>query len=201
MQCDDRCKRRTCRAKTIAGSGQLAFEIDQLQYDLDEGPSLTCLRDGVVVRLPDLAGERRWPRFGKQALDRFDVHAMLFLPLQHEAHTSGVLNMYRSPARRYTDGELLATRVFANEVAVMVTAATRFAGQDELIGQLNQALTSRATIDHAIGIVMAQNRCSPEAAFAFLSTTSQNNNVKVRQIAAHIVESVHQLPSDRTQER
>jgi len=49
-----------------------------------------------------------------------------------------------------------------------------------LAGQLEQALRSRAVIDHAIGIVMAESRCTAEDAFATLSRASNNRNMKLR---------------------
>jgi AmiR/NasT family two-component response regulator len=45
-------------------------------------------------------------------------------------------------------------------------------------------------IDMAIGIVMAQNRCSQEAAVRILTDASSNGNVKLREIAASLVQSV-----------
>jgi hypothetical protein len=55
------------------------------------------------------------------------------------------------------------------------------------IEQLRSALTSRATIDQAKGIVMAQRGCDADEAFAVLVRTSQDRNIKVRDLAATIV--------------
>lgn len=45
-------------------------------------------------------------------------------------------------------------------------------------------------IEQAKGIIMAQHRCRPEEAFDLLRRASQRTNVKVRELAAHIVEHV-----------
>jgi hypothetical protein len=45
-------------------------------------------------------------------------------------------------------------------------------------------------IEQAKGIVMAQHRCGPEDAFDLLRRASQRANVKVRELAAQIVEHV-----------
>ena len=45
-------------------------------------------------------------------------------------------------------------------------------------------------IDMAIGIVMAQNRCSQETAVRILTDASSNGNVKLRDIATSLVQSV-----------
>jgi AmiR/NasT family two-component response regulator len=68
------------------------------------------------------------------------------------------------------------------------------ARQNELTTQLEAALTSRATIDQAIGIIMGQNRCDADRAFDLLRAASQNRNVKLRTVAAEIVAAVSGKP-------
>lgn len=53
--------------------------------------------------------------------------------------------------------------------------------------QLRRALTSRATIDQAKGIVMAEQGCSPEDAFGFLVKMSQDANVPLRDVARALI--------------
>ena len=53
--------------------------------------------------------------------------------------------------------------------------------------QLRSALTSRATIDQAKGVLIAEHGCSPEAAFCRLVKMSQNSNVRLRDVASAIV--------------
>ena len=55
---------------------------------------------------------------------------------------------------------------------------------------LSAALKSRTVIDTAIGAIMAQNRCSREAAFQILVKTSSHRNIKLKDVAASIVSSI-----------
>ena len=55
---------------------------------------------------------------------------------------------------------------------------------------MRKAMDSRSVIDQAIGVVMAQNRCDAQAAFAILTRASQNRNVKLREIARATVGNV-----------
>lgn len=73
-------------------------------------------------------------------------------------------------------------------------------GHDEqhLTENLRIALSSRATIDQAIGIMMARQRCSPEEAFATLRTISQHRNVKLRHVVTNIINATQQ-PQPATQ--
>ena len=49
-------------------------------------------------------------------------------------------------------------------------------------------MESRAVIEQAKGILMAAQRCDPDAAFDILVRASQNQNRKLRAIAAEIVD-------------
>lgn len=53
--------------------------------------------------------------------------------------------------------------------------------------QLQHALTSRAVIDQAIGIALAEHAGTPEEAFQRLVTVSQESNVKLRDVARALV--------------
>lgn len=56
--------------------------------------------------------------------------------------------------------------------------------------QLREALTSRATIDQAKGIVMAQRGLGPDEAWAWLVKVSNDTNVRVADVAAALVYQV-----------
>lgn len=58
--------------------------------------------------------------------------------------------------------------------------------QDETEG-LRKALTSRATIDQAKGMIMADRRCDADAAFQVLVKMSTDTNVPLRDVARALV--------------
>ncbi|WIX79227.1 ANTAR domain-containing protein [Amycolatopsis carbonis] len=63
--------------------------------------------------------------------------------------------------------------------------------------QLREALQSRAVIEQAKGVLMAQRRCGPPEAFALLVTLSQDTNVKLRDVAlAFLDEFLATLPAE-----
>src|ERR1700745_428199 len=41
---------------TVACSDQVAARVDEVQYELDDGPCLHAMRDGRLVRIDDMAG-------------------------------------------------------------------------------------------------------------------------------------------------
>ena len=60
--------------------------------------------------------------------------------------------------------------------------------------QLSSSMESRGLIDQAIGVIMAIRRCTQEEALAILRKASQDQNVKLRDIAATIVAGVSGEP-------
>lgn len=95
------------------------------------------------------------------------------------------------------DSHVDRAQAFATQAAAALTVVVRQADQVRLSDQLRQALESRAVIDQALGIVMAQNRCDEAAAFAVLRNASQNRNKKLRDVAATVIESVTGRPPAR----
>ena len=57
-----------------------------------------------------------------------------------------------------------------------------------LVEQFSEALTSRATIDQAVGVLMVRTGASPDEAFDRLRERSQTDHVKVSELAGQIVE-------------
>ncbi|MFI5958855.1 GAF and ANTAR domain-containing protein [Cryptosporangium sp. NPDC051539] len=173
---------------TIAASDVRSSQVDEQQYEWDEGPCLDALRQGVVVDVPDLAGDERWPRYRPRAL-ALGVRSSLSLPLRIRDETVGALNFYGGRAGRFGSVEREHADIYARQVVNVVTVALRHFEQVELIEQLRGALMSRATIDQAIGVLVAREGIDPEQAFVLLRRASQNSNVKLREVAAAILRS------------
>jgi AmiR/NasT family two-component response regulator len=66
----------------------------------------------------------------------------------------------------------------------------RQAQQAQVQHQLGEAMASRAIIDQAIGILMAQHRCTAHTAFGLLRQASQHRNRKLRDLATAIITNI-----------
>jgi len=51
-------------------------------------------------------------------------------------------------------------------------------------------MQTRTVIDLATGAIMAQNRCTQDAAFKLLREASNTRNMKLRDVAAMVISSV-----------
>jgi hypothetical protein len=69
---------------------------------------------------------------------------------------------------------------------------------DSAFARLAAKHETMAVIEQAKGIIMAQQRCGPEEAFDLLRQASQRTNIKVKLLAAQIVEHIAASDNDDT---
>ena len=170
------------RPVTVACSDQVAARVDEVQYELDDGPCLHAMRDGSVVRIEDTTEKARWPEFEAEAASH-GIRSCLALPLNADGKPVGALNLYSRQASAFGSAEARRAENFAENASGALSLAMRLASHAALIEQLRFSLTSRTVIDQALGIIMAREQCNQARAFAILRSASQNSNVKLRDIA------------------
>jgi hypothetical protein len=83
------------RYATVAATGDLALQVDAIQYRTGEGPCLEAMTKHHVLRTDDLANDARWPVFGRLATDTTGVSSMMSHRLFIEdGEPLGSLNLY-----------------------------------------------------------------------------------------------------------
>ena len=174
---------------TVASSDNFAAQFDEVQYGFDDGPCLTAMRGGKVVLIEDLAGDERFTPYRPRAL-ALGVRSSLSLPLDGGDHAVGALNLYSRQTDAFGPAQRAEARRFADEASRVLSLAVRLVHDVEVTDQLRAALTSRTVIDQAIGIIMGQDLCDADTAFAVLRAASQNRNIKLRVVAAEILNAV-----------
>lgn len=78
-------------------------------------------------------------------------------------------------------------RRFAKAARTFAASASEHQGLVDEVMHLRRALTSRATIDQAKGMIMAERRCGPSESFEILTSLSQDHHVKLADVAAALV--------------
>jgi GAF domain-containing protein len=144
--------------------------VDQVQYDADSGPCVDAFRTGEVEAIHDTATEERWRHFCDAALGE-QIRSTLSVPLDvsgNRTEVLGALNLYSEVPDAF-DGEARAsTEAFAQQAAIVMANARAYWGAKDLSDQLQHAMESRATIEQAKGILIAQSHVSPDEAFKLL---------------------------------
>ena len=171
---------------TLVASSPLAVTVDQLQFDAGEGPCLTSAHHASTVYVDDLTDDERWPQFAAAAVEA-GVRSVLAYALP--AGRSAALNLYaRLPGAFGADARAQGV-LFATLARLALESAQERALDAERALNLTEALRTRELIGQAQGILIERERITGEQAFEVLRRASQHLNVKLREVAAALVET------------
>lgn len=174
----------------VGSSDAVAGALEERQWVDGRGPCVEVMESGEQISIPDVLAEDRWGDFTAEALAH-GVRSCLSLPMGVGGVVLGAMNLYAGVAHAFADPALRARAVGrAQHGGAAMGIALGQARDRELSDQLREAIVSRSVIDQAIGILMAQQRCSASAAFAILRSASQGRNRKLRDLAADLVTAV-----------
>src|SRR3954451_18761838 len=173
-------------AGTVAFTGSMAIELDETQYEAGYGPCLDAARDGAIYMVSDTAVDDRWPRFAAAAVEH-GVRSSLSVGIPVQQSLTGALNLYSVRTTAFDENDLSLAETFAGYAAVAIANAHLYASTASLAKQMSDAMNSRAVIEQAKGILIAQQNVGPDEAFAILARASQAGNRKLRDIAQAIV--------------
>lgn len=174
---------------TAAYSDEMALLADELQYAEGYGPCMDSGRGGVVLRVDDMRTETRWPAYVARVRES-GVLSSMSVPLPFQGSVIGALNVYSSQPQAFVPPESLAAGLeVAEAIAVAIANADAHHRVGEQARNLRLAMETRAVIEQAKGVLMAQRRVDADAAFEILREASQRYNRKLRDIAVGIVES------------
>jgi GAF domain-containing protein len=175
------------RPDTVVASAPFVRQIDDIQYALGEGPCISAVHEQRLQRSGSLGGEPRWPRFGPR-VGRLGVHSALSVPLVLPGQQIvGALNVYARTKNAFSPAAERFGALFAEPASVSIFNAQVLAQSQRLASQLTEALTTRATIDQAIGIVMSQSGATADEAFERLRAISQREKTKLSDVAGRLV--------------
>lgn len=165
-----------------AASDETVQRIDELQYELGEGPCLTALRDHETIYSPDVVDDQRWPGWGRRIADDPGVQSAVGYRLFTTEDTLGALDLYSRKLDGFEPDDIENGLALAAHVAIALAGAQN-------IEQIERALDSRSMIGQAEGILMERFHISAVAAFSVLRRVSQEHNVKLREVVAHLVDT------------
>jgi GAF domain-containing protein len=164
----------------------IAPEVDRAQYESGRGPCLDAFKQSSVIIVETLQDDDRWPEFATAAVAH-GVRSTMSIPMLSGGTAQGALNFYAGVDRAFGEAEVDSGMSFATHAAAVLANAQAYWGARLTTEHLQQALNSREEIDMAKGMIMNVMGCSPSEAFEVLVKQSQQENRKLREIAAEIV--------------
>ena len=170
--------RRGGRVETPTSTDHRAARLDELQHQLGEGPCVHAIWEQRSFSVPELACDKRWPRYGPAAAEH-GAGSMLAFRVFTAERTLGALNLYSTEPRGFTENDEQLALILAAHAAVAIDAARSRV-------QLREAIESRQVIGEAVGILKERHQRTSQQAFDQLSAASQRLNVKLRDLATRI---------------
>jgi hypothetical protein len=175
---------------TVAASSALAEAVDQAQNaGQDGGPCVQSLNTNVPVTVPDMTKTMAWPRFRETAAD-LGLRASVSIPVFAGSGSAiAGLNLYgRDPAAM--------APLIIGVWAVYYPGRSRptdhglqplDAGGEELLAGFAEALTVRATIQTALGVIMGRTHITAEGAYLRLRLHAAGTGISLLTAANTLV--------------
>jgi hypothetical protein len=174
---------RAGKGRSFGASDPIAAQLDQLQFDLSEGPCVHAAAADASVLCADLAVEQRWPRFIAGARRETPLCSALVIRLP--GRYSATMNFYADKADVFDDAAVAAASILAAHAAGLLVVGE----VTEHSTNLELALDSNRQIGMAIGVLMAHYKITQQEAFTLLRVASQALHRKLREIAVEVAET------------
>ncbi|MGY4856761.1 GAF and ANTAR domain-containing protein [Cryobacterium sp. AP23] len=178
----------TFGSETVCASDTAAARIDELQFDLGEGPCWDAMAARRPVFAADLSRDSsRWPLFG-EALDRSQAGALFAFPLVLGALNIGAVDLYNTRPGPLSDAQIAdatalsgicARQVLRRSIAALPAHDAEDDGPAEGF--------SRREVHQATGMVLAQLGVSASDAILVINAYAFARGRTVRAVAADIV--------------
>jgi hypothetical protein len=144
-------------SQTVSASDEKSAWLDELQFDLGEGPCWDAVQLDRPVMEPHLRGRRgpeRWPAFGR-AVQSEQIESIFAFPLTVGNLRFGAVDLYSRSPLELDDGQASRASALASVVARRVLR-DHLDGLETPENEANLSPFSRRQVHQATGVVLAQ---------------------------------------------
>jgi hypothetical protein len=173
----------------VCASNKVSARIDELQFDLGEGPRWEALETRSPVLLPHVrtGSHAAWPVFAK-ALRDLDVSALFVFPLVLGAMDIGVVELYSSaPGPLSRADQSTALQLADAATWQLLRQLLTLAPGDGTDAPQDGSPLSRREVHQATGMVLAQTGTSATDALLLLRGHAFAQGRTVREVARDVV--------------
>jgi hypothetical protein len=145
-------------AETISASDAQSFRLDELQFDLGEGPCWDALETGVPVCESNIREQpnRVWPAFS-EAIIADELGALFAFPLLLGPLRIGAIDLYTRRPSQLSDLTIRRTSGLATIVSRLVLSRAIRLSQSDSEGETDtRKQFSRREVHQATGMVLSQ---------------------------------------------
>ena len=174
---------------TVASSDERGSVADEAEYEANEGPCVDAVREGVASVILDLRTETRWPGWAATAR-KLGFLSAAAIPADTGDGAQLALNLYGRMPGAFGEVEMRRSFAYVDEAARILRLCLTLAQQADLAEHLTRAMAARASVERAIGVLMAQRQVSANEAYAILRAGAQHDGRQLHEVAAVVIESV-----------
>lgn len=175
--------------RVVAATPELATVVEELQFELGEGPGIDALRQDGPVLWSDLrTAAHRWPMFAPAALDA-GVRAAFSFPLHVGGIRLGVLDLYRNEHGGLMDGVLSEALAYAEAATAVLLHLQALAHPESgLHPQLAGFAADRAEIHQATGMISAQAEVTLVEALLLLRARAYSTERTMLEVSRDVID-------------
>jgi GAF domain-containing protein len=173
---------------SVCSSDETAARIDELQFDLHEGPQWHTVRTGKIVLIPNVKtdSQAHWPIFGS-ALRQMNVGALFTIPLLFGGDCVGTVALYRDSPGRLTAEDLATANRLATSVASAAFGQAMASASDGRSPETTREPALRREVHQATGMILAQLDTSASVAYSRLQAHAFAAGRSVQDVARDVV--------------
>ena len=168
------------RQSTIESTDPVATRIEELQFELGEGPHWVALQSRAPVLVSDVteASDSRWPVFG-ESLGLLPVGAIFSFPMILGAVAVGVVDMYRTRPGILSQKDYVLAIALCGTVAKRAVREALRGATGESVGTADPAPAMRREVHQATGVVLVQLNISATEAFFVLRAHAFSHGLSI----------------------
>lgn len=169
-------------SETVSATDERAERVDEIQFDLGEGPCWDALTTRRPVLEPDFVRSTAWPLFSR-ALRYDDIRALFAFPLTFGPLGLGAIDMYSVDAVSLSPEQQQQTRALSDIVSrIILHHAVDRSDMPDIVSPYSRRLIHQAT-----GMVLAQMKIQADDAYLLLQARAFAENRPMHDIAQDVV--------------
>jgi GAF domain-containing protein len=176
------------RRRSTGSTDARVREADSLQYELDEGPCLAATAARELVRIDDLAADRRWPRWASAATS-LGLRAAMSAPLVAGDGALGAIKVYADQPGTFDRHSEQLLVLFSAQATILVSNIQTHERAKRLSAGMREAFRQRDAVSVAKGVLMGRHSVDEDTAFAMLMARSERDRTSLVQASRVTVES------------
>lgn len=173
-------------SETVSATDALAARLDEVQFDVGEGPCWDALAGRRPVLESDFSRARTiWPGF-TETVGQDAVGAIFAFPLTVGPLEVGAIDLYTTGTATLSELEVTQTTLIAALISRVVLRHALIHNEDDSVAEETEY--SRRLVHQATGVAVAQLRLPPEDALLVIQGRAFATGQSLMGIAKQVVE-------------